>query len=96
MKRKRFLIIMAVAFVLAFAVTAFGEAPELVPSELIPPGAGELVGVSTVGSSVADYLILYTYKDPYGRLVTYAFQVGGGRVSGASGLKVRLSHIIRP
>lgn len=93
---KRFLILMAIAFVLVFAVTAFGEAPELVPAESIPAGAGELVSVSTVGDSVADYLILYTFKDPYGRLVTYAFQVGGGRVSSADALRVRLSHIIRP
>ncbi len=93
---KRFLIVMAVAFVLVFAVTAFGEAPELVPAESIPSGAGELVSVSTVGANNANYLILYTFRDPYGKLVTYAFHVGGGRVSGADALKVRLSHIIRP
>ena len=93
---KRFLIVMAVAFVLVFAVTAFGEAPELVPADSIPDGAGELVNVSTVGPNVADYLILYTFRDPYGKLVTYAFRVGGRSVSGTDSLRVRLSHIIRP
>lgn len=79
-----------------FSAYAFAEAPEIFPSESIPPGAGELVDVSTVGSSSANYLILYTFRDPYGKLVTYAFHVGGSRVSDAGDLTVRLSHIICP
>lgn len=93
---KRSIFIVALFSILLFSVTLFAEAPEIVPSETIPPGAGELINVSTVGASNADYLILYTFRDPYGRLVTYAFHVGGSRVSGANALTVRLSHIIRP
>ena len=93
---KRFIFILALFAVATFSVYAFAEAPELVPSEAIPAGAGELVNVSTVGSNTANYLILYTFRDPYGKLVTYAFLVGGSRVSGAEDLRVRLSHIILP
>ena len=76
---KRCVFLLALLSILLFSATLFAEAPEIVPSETIPPGAGELVNVSTVGASNANYLILYTFRDPYGRLVTYAFHVGGSR-----------------
>ncbi len=93
---KRFVFILTLFSMAIFSIYAFAEAPEIAPSEAIPAGAGELVNVSTVGSSNANYLILYTFRDPYGKLVTYAFHVGGSRVSSAGDLRVRLSHIIRP
>lgn len=93
---KKLVFILALFAIAIFAVYAFAEAPEISPSESIPAGAGELVNVSTVGSSTANYLILYTFRDPYGKLVTYAFHVGGSRVSGSGDLTVRLSHIIYP
>jgi hypothetical protein len=93
---KRFAFILALFAIAIFAAYAFAEAPEIHPSESIPAGAGELVNVSTVGANSANYLILYTFRDPYGKLVTYAFHVGGSRVSSAGDLTVRLSHIIYP
>ena len=92
---KRLILAVTAVFILSFSVPAFAEAPELIPAEKIPPNAGELVGVSTVGSK-ADYYICYTFKDPYGGLVTYVYQVGGSRVTSASDLRIFLSHIIRP
>jgi hypothetical protein len=92
---KKFILAVAVVFILSFSVSAFAEAPELIPTEKIPSGAGELISVSTFGSK-ADYCICYTFKDPYGEIVTYVYQVGGARVTSASDLRVFLSHIIRP
>lgn len=92
---KKFIFALAAVFIFSFSVSAFAEAPELIPADTIPPGAGELVNVSTVGSK-ADYYICYTFKNPYGGLVTYVYQVGGARVSGSSDLRIFLSHIIRP
>ncbi len=92
---KRFILALVAIFLLSFSVSAFAEAPELIPADTIPPGAGELINVSTFGTK-ADYYICYTFKDPYGGIVTYVYQVGGSRVASASDLRIFLSHIIRP
>ena len=92
---KMFILALAAIFLLSFSVSAFAEAPDLIPTDTIPSGAGELVNVSTFGTK-ADYYICYTFEEPYGGLVTYVYQVGGARVSSASELRIFLSHIIRP
>ena len=96
---KRFLAvcagIFAAAVLLFSAVAAPAQTPELYPSDGIPTSAGELLDVSVMGSR-ADYYICYTFREPGGKLTTYVFQVGGPRVTDASSLDFRLSHILHP
>jgi len=96
---KRLLVMCAGLFVAALllfsAVTAMAQAPDLYPSESIPTSAGELLDVSVLGDR-ADYYICYTFREPGGKLSTYVFQVGGPRVTDASSMGFKLSHILHP
>ena len=93
--RRFFFIILTLIFIGLSTVTFAIDAMELVPADKIPSGAGELIGIDTVGVK-ANYYICYTFKDPYGKIVTYVYQVGGDRIKSAGDLSIFLSHIIRP
>jgi len=92
---KRFLSLFVVICVLAFSGLAFAGAPQLVPDVPIPASAGAVIDVSTVGNK-ADYYILYTCKDAFGKITTFVYSVGGSRITDASELTIRLSHVILP